>query len=489
MKNVSVERIINFVVLAGLASSSSLLQASPGSDVATLMEYWYKFTPRDCGSGRLASDCSGLILRGTDSGKAFRPWNAGPNSHNAEAGGNGVVSNGGVSASFLRIDAEYDGLGLLKFNGLALTPNDFLDEKIQFKVTVLCAFPIDAWTGWRNNKGCGDYFDSGNTGTTLGVTEDYCQKMSVFNAKEWKDYYERQPKSPDVVRPHKFQCGFDTERDYLKTFNKADAFNSFIEARKLLANDPGNKVDAQTTQTELRLAVWPDDNYWNRDWSLARPNFDSPLPEDTDPSKAASRTFRELGVAAFIYIGGITFTDTNADSFAGRTLAQDDQRRWSGEIPSGKATWKPVIKVQLPRTIAEDAKFAYYPSDQVVAPPVDNRSCDKYIESFEWTDDYKEPVLGTITSLKVTPTECGKKAGVGKTNVVFAELANMAANDKNREWNFDHIGSSMRRQLACHLDSPDIVLNKPTWSLEPARPYVDHATIIALKGDNLCNPH
>ncbi|TWC25340.1 uncharacterized protein DUF2599 [Pseudomonas sp. SJZ083] len=143
----------------------------------------------------------------------------------------------------------------------------------------------------------------------------------------------------------------------------------------------------------------------------------------------------------------------------------------------------------MPRTIVEDAKFAYYPGDQVVAPPVDNRSCDKYIEKAVWIDDYKEPVLGTISSLTVTPTECGRKAGVGKTNVVFAELANLAANNSSKEWNFDHIGSTMRRQLACHLDSPDIAANKATWSLEPRRPYVAHEVIMELQGDNKCNPH
>jgi hypothetical protein len=479
-------RVMQALVILGLITESSFSQASPGSDIATMMQYWYRLTARDCGSGRLASECSGIILRGVDSKEAFRVWNAGPNSHNADAGGNGIVSNGGVSASYLRADAEYDGLGLLKYNGFALTPNDFINEKTQFKITVLCAFPIDAWTGNRTNKGCGDYMESGNT---FGVKEDYCQKLSISNAKAWLGYYDRQTSDPDAMKAHKFQCGFDTTNDYFGTYNKADAFNTFIEARKALASDPQETVDAQTTQTELRLETWPDDNYWNRDWNLKRPNFDSPLPEDSDPAKVANRTFKELPIAAFIYIGGIDFVDTGAQSFAGRTLAQDDQRRWNEEIPSGKGSWKPVIKVQLPRTLSEDARFAYYPGDQLVAPPADYRSCDKYIEKVEWTDDYQEPVLGIISSLKVTPTECGRKAGVGKTDVVFAELANLAANDKNREWNFDHLGSSMRRQLACHLDSPDIAMNKPTWSLEPARPYVAHDVIMKLEGDNKCNPH
>lgn len=476
-------------LMVGVAAGSPLLQASPGTDTATLMEYWYRLTARDCGSGRLASDCSGLILRGTDSKKVFRPWNAGPNSHNAEAGGNGVVSNGGVSASYLRKDAEYDGLGLLKFNGFALIPNDFINENDQFKVTVLCAFPIDAWTYNRNNNGCGDYFQDGDINNTVGVQEDYCQKLKISSASGWMAYFDRQTKDPDPIKAHRFQCGFDTTADYFGTFNKADAFNAFIEGRKLIAHDPEEKIRAQTTQTELRLRVWPDDNFWKRDWNLSRTHFDSPDPDDTNPATVANQVFKALPIAAFTYIGGIDFVETNGKSFAGRALAQDDQRRWNEEIPSGKGGWKPVIKVQMPRTIVEEAKFAYYPGDQVVAPPVDNRSCDKYIEKAVWIDDYKEPVLGTISSLTVTPTECGRKAGVGKTNVVFAELANLAANNSSKEWNFDHIGSTMRRQLACHLDSPDIAANKATWSLEPRRPYVAHEVIMELQGDNKCNPH
>lgn len=486
MKARSVIKLMQFPLFMFFLGGASFSQASPGSDVATMMEFWYRFTARDCGSGNPASNCSGIILRGVDSTGIFRPWNAGPNSHNMDAGGNGKASIGGVSVSYLRQDAEYDGLGLLKYNGFALTPNDFVNSRTQFKIKVLCAFPIDAWTGLRSNKGCGDFL----VGTdTLGVVEDYCQKLNIRNATEWMNHYKRKTSDPDQMKAHQFQCGFDITADYFTTFNKGDAFNAFIESRKRLATDNEEKDDAKVTQTELRLETWPDDDYWKRDWTLPRANFDTPLPQDTDPLLAANRVFLQLPIAAFIYIGGIDFVDTDANSFQGRTLALKDQLRWSKEIPSGQGSWKPVIKVQLPRTIDEDAKFAFYSKEQAVPEPVDARSCDKYIERYEWTDNYVEPVLGTISSLKVTPTECGRSAGVGKTDVVYAELANIAARDMSKEWNFDHMGSSMRRQLACHLDSPDIAMNKATWSLEPKRPYVAHDVIMKLDGDNKCNPH
>lgn len=473
------KKALKVLVVLGGAFSSMGLYASPGTDAATMMKYLYNFTARDCGSGRLASDCSGIILRGIDSKQSYLPWDPSPYSHTLEAGGTPALSNGGTSVSYLRTDTSYDGLGLNKFNGFALTPNDLIDNQTQFKITVLCAFPIDSWTGNRNNKGCGDYLENNNT---LGVTEDYCQKLSVSNAKAWLDHFHRQPTQPGL-KSHKFECGFDTTADYFGTYNKADAFNTFVEARKLLASDPADKVDAQITQTELRLLTWPDNKYWNRDWNAPRPQFDAPL----DSSLEVKKTYKQLPIMAFVYVSNVGVVHSDDRVFRARDLAQDDQSRW---LKQGN-TWKPVIHMELPRNTGEDAIFTYIKNDQAAdAPePVDQRSCEKYIEKVEWTDNYQEPVLGTISSLKVTPTDCGRKAGVGKTDVVYAELANLAANDMSKEWNFDHLGSSMRRQLACHLDSPDIAQNKPTWSLEPRRPYVAHDVIMKLQGDNKCNPN
>lgn len=478
MSTCPVVKVLTLGVLLGLASASGISQASPGTDTASLMEYWYRLTARDCG-GRLASDCSGLVFRGITSKQVFLPWDPSPYSHSLEAGGTGIAM-GGTSVSYLRTDTEYDGLGLFKFNGFALIPNDFVNKEKHFTLKVLCAFPIDAWTNLRTEGGCGDYQENGNT---LGVVEDYCQKLSIATAKAWMDHYYRQANDPDPNKAHKFQCGFDTTRDYFATYTKADAFNTFVEARKLLASDPQESADARVTQTELRVETWPNNVFWKRDWgSSGRVKFDAPVFSDNDPLKA---TYRELPIAAFVYIGDIGKTD--AQMLAALELAQDDQRRW---IEQGNS-WKPIVRVQLPRTTAEDARFAYYAQDQKAAPPVDSRSCDQYIEKLEWTDNYVEPVMGTISSLRITPTDCGRRAGVGKTDVVLAEVAIKSAvvAPNHKDWNFDRMGTSMRRQLACHLDSPEIALNKPTWSIEPARPYVAHDVIMQLPGDAKCNPH
>ncbi|WP_236195121.1 hypothetical protein [Pseudomonas glycinae] len=265
--------------------------------MAILMQYWYRLTARDCGNGRLASDCSGLMLRGISSKQTFLPWDPSPYSHSFEAGGIGI-SAGGTSVSYLRRDVEYDGLGLLKYNGFALIPNDFIDKERNFKLVVLCAYPIDSWTNNRDNSGCGDYQENGSS---LGVTEDYCQKLNIGSAKAWMNHYDRQTSDPDRMKAHKFQCGFDTTKEYFGTFNKADAFNAFVAARKILAVDEEEKVDAQTTQSELRIETWPDNKFWKRDWSsTSRVKFDASAPTDSDSSKAS---YKELPVAAFYLCG------------------------------------------------------------------------------------------------------------------------------------------------------------------------------------------
>ncbi|PMZ30066.1 DUF2599 domain-containing protein, partial [Pseudomonas sp. GW247-3R2A] len=79
---------------------------------------------------------------------------------------------------------------------------------------------------------------------TVGVKEDYCQKLKISSASGWMAYFDRQTKDPDPIKAHRFQCGFDTTADYFGTFNKADAFNAFIEGRKLIAHDPEEKIRA-----------------------------------------------------------------------------------------------------------------------------------------------------------------------------------------------------------------------------------------------------
>ncbi|MDU8566166.1 hypothetical protein RYA57_04785 [Pseudomonas syringae pv. actinidiae] len=210
--------------LPALLAASSV-HAGEGTDVAWLMSYYYNRTPTDCGAGRPLDQCSGLRLRGTDSGQAFEPWDPSPNS----------VKSGGVSMSFLRKDVKYKDLGLKKTNGFVLKPNDFISQN-EKKISTLCFFPLDAWTDYRTNAGCSE-----NSNTTNYV-EKICQDAGVKTAEQWLADYRR------VNNDHQKQCGFEIK-------DRADDAESFwqgVRARQMVQNDR----DAMETQSEIRVPPW-----------------------------------------------------------------------------------------------------------------------------------------------------------------------------------------------------------------------------------------
>ncbi|RMR14092.1 DUF2599 domain-containing protein [Pseudomonas syringae group genomosp. 3] len=210
--------------LPALLAASSV-HAGEGTDVAWLMSYYYNRTPTDCGAGRPLDQCSGLRLRGTDSGQAFEPWDPSPNS----------VKSGGVSMSFLRKDVKYKDLGLKKTNGFVLKPNDFISQN-ENKISTLCFFPLDAWTDYRTNAGCSE-----NSNTTNYV-EKICQDAGVKTAEQWLADYRR------VNNDHQKQCGFEIK-------DRADDAESFwqgVRARQMVQNDR----DAMETQSEIRVPPW-----------------------------------------------------------------------------------------------------------------------------------------------------------------------------------------------------------------------------------------
>jgi hypothetical protein len=210
--------------LPALFATTSVL-AGEGTDVAWLMSYYYNRTLDDCGAGRPLDQCSGLRMRGTDSGQAFEPWDPSPYSEKS----------GGVSMSFLRKDVKYRDLGLKKANGFVLKPNDFINKN-EKKINTLCFFPLDAWTDFRTKGGCEE------NSKTPGHTERICQDAGIKTAEQWRDDY-RKWKSD-----HQKQCGFQI----LGRTDDAESFWQGVRARQLIQNDR----DAIETQSEIRVPTW-----------------------------------------------------------------------------------------------------------------------------------------------------------------------------------------------------------------------------------------
>ena len=411
------KKLLHLLIWPGALLASSAI-ASQGTDVASQMSYYYNRTLDDCGPGRPLDLCSGLRLRGTDSMKGFEPWDPSPNSHKS----------GGVSMSFLRKDAKYQDLGLLKNNGFVLKPNDFIDPKYptdksgEMEINTLCFFPIDAWTDTRNDSGCTD------NALTNDRVEQSCQAAGVNTAEAWvKDYR-------NVKNDHKKQCGFAI-RDRT---DDAQAFWQGMRAREMIKNDS----DAIKTQTEIRVPAWDDGD-------------DKKLP-----------------ILAFIY------TPRTKTSKEGLDKAQDDQRRYFEK--TGK--WVPVIRVDLPKTNNEDARFTYNKGDQSskVSPPAVANDCERYIESATWVQRDDPYLKGKPWTLSITPTACGKKMTKEQQHAAYAELFSKYGNDPR--WSPDN--GSMYRQFVCHqewsgeVDGKKVYArDKPAWNLEPARPFAEWSEV------------
>lgn len=418
------QKIAAGLVALSCSVASGTLLADTGTDVQKLMTYYYNRTlTSDCGNGRPAMKCSGLFLRGTDSGKSFEPWDVSPASKKS----------GGVSMSYLRRDIHYDGLGLGKYNGFVLPPDDYAQWVVDAprKTDVLCFFPLDAWTDMRAAAGCGD---SRNT----PYVEQACQDLKITRGEKWlEDFKNTAAKNTGTASTasHQAQCGFRLNE------SKADvkAFRAAIEARRLAEEDPATSADAYRTQTEVRVRAWDDD-------------LDNRLP-----------------IIAFMY------TEQR-----GIQLAQADQERFY------KATqrWVPVIKVTLPTSVKTNATFAYNPTDQKVAAPAVENDCSQYIADANWVSR-SEPRRHIYThggdekidvmSLQVTPTACARKmTSDQQVLAAYAELFNAHYSDS--DWGRDR--PSMWRQFRCHVEwrgkdnqgNEISALNKTTWNLEPLRP-------------------
>ncbi|TDF84169.1 DUF2599 domain-containing protein [Pseudomonas sp. H9] len=194
------------------------------------VERLYNNQVNECKSGP-ASNCSGLLIRGTHRAKngEYDVWNPSPTAEKL----------GTIAASWMRADGiSYEDPGMNTQNGYIIAPFDLV-KKPEAPVHVYCAFPNDAWTDYRDDNGCGD-----NKNTT-STNEPVCQSMKppIDNAQKWVAKFTQY--NNDRAQDQR-QCGFNMRRS-VGDQGRVDAFRHFIEARRAI-----NTREFQT-QTELRL--------------------------------------------------------------------------------------------------------------------------------------------------------------------------------------------------------------------------------------------
>jgi hypothetical protein len=117
-------------------------------------------------------------------------------------------------------------------NGYILTAYSFAEGKLLPEV--LCIFPVDAGTGSRTDRGCGDQPGSQGSGP--------CHLQGITTAAQWWAHFKSQSYR------YGSQCGFDVRDD--RNNNAGPAFVAGLEAMSLM----GSQAFAENN--ELVLAVW-----------------------------------------------------------------------------------------------------------------------------------------------------------------------------------------------------------------------------------------
>lgn len=422
-------------ITAGVASALvvPLFLASTIADAATCegvvkeINKWYLDTRSECGIDP-AVDCSGVMMRATHrwDEKTGNPekipaatdplkyyvWNPSPAS----------INSGGVSVSWMRADRiAYKDPGLASANGIVFTPRQLVQDR-EKKLNVFCAFPIDAWTDFRTNRGCAD-------SSLTNETEASCQALGVTDGAGWSKHYYALAANGNVER-HKKQCGFDMSRNLTRE-QRTEAFKDFIAARQAIASTS----EALATQTELRVVTWEKD---------------------------------KAPVAAFFY--------SQATEKKAAMKNQFDYYQQTG-------AWVPVIKLGFPQDVNSRASFSCEAGAQHrdLPRPIKKTSGDSYIEKAAWIQRDGDPHLGNgVWSLSVTPTTYARNIGPDETEAMYAELVRKYGDDPR--WSGDKYGGGMRRQLVCHLtghENGKPIRNKPTFNMEPVRPDATHQQSLA----------
>lgn len=275
-----------------------------GEDIAQALTSLYTNTVTDCGSAtEPAYQCSGLILRATETNPAFFPWNPSPNSQKS----------GGVSFSWLRIDSNFSRGAFHYLNGFILYPVR-ATPKDKINLEPMCYFPVDADSfnrpGWG---GCGP--------NTYYPNDSYMCDLIIpkpITSDKWLAHYTSVQNTTGGIEQHRHQCSFDLVTGTSNT--PAKSFLTGIESRQKI-NDSDKLI-----QNEMLLEVW-----------------DQNIPG-------------QLPIMAFYYLAG-------TDEKKGLANAQDDQLRFYQQT-SGQIV--PIIKMTLPATFTGQATFAYNNADQAV---------------------------------------------------------------------------------------------------------------------------
>jgi hypothetical protein len=411
------------------ALASGTAPAGPGEETVNAMNVRLTDQRLNCGALSMpAVLCTGVIVRATDTPRFWVPQEKN-------------IRSGAISASYLRNDAKFKSLVFGRNNGFTLYPV-LLNRPNNKTYEVLCAFPNDAGTDNRNDRGCGDHVQNAEV-------QDYCDVQGIMTGEDWIRRF-----GADKVQYSEI-CAFDI-RDR-RNAHAGPAFMASINARVL-----GGET-LFPVQNELRIATWGNN-----------PPFDPPVES-------------------------VFYTTPPVSETSGLESARAGQIEWW----LATRQYLPLVKLNLPQTMAANPHFGFNPADQVIQPVSEADRCPSFIKSSAWKTERKSAYFATqLDSLQIELSDCAKKIPPSQLNNLFNEIA--ARHYRDEKWadhpvltadatqnaalvqakNYArpvHIVSGMRAQLACQLA---LATRPAIITLEPKRP---EGASEALKNMN-CNP-
>ncbi|EKT4480762.1 hypothetical protein QEM02_000829 [Pseudomonas putida] len=161
----------------------------------------------------------------------------------------------------------------------------------------------------------GDTWERGSRGCgdnrQTAEVETVCHEQGILTAEDWIAQFRK-------TGDYKQQCAFDIQR--ARVPERAEAFHQSLRARQLFA------AEMPFPWNEVMIGAW-------------------------DEARSAS-----LPIQSFFYIDG---------PHGALGQAQADQRDWH----QTHGSFIPVIRIQLPKSLQDGARFSYHEDDQAVALP------------------------------------------------------------------------------------------------------------------------
>lgn len=303
-----------FAPLIAYAQNNSNTSDDTGEKTAKLLTELYNRTDKYCDTpDKPAYLCSGVILRGVHNSEAYDSWSPSPAS----------VTSGGVSFSYLRNDIKLNGLST--WNGFIVYNKETTPKDVDNTLDFLCYFPVDGWTIYRTNAGCGNSNSNseGYSDKYINVSRE-CQDQNILTAEQWLEHFNQAPVKP-YAEKYRHQCGFITRAS--GGTSSADGLYQGILARNLLK-------DYDSIINEFRISTW----------DTAQKGYPEKFP-----------------VQAFFYY--TNQVENNLKSISGGiTGAQYDQASFYEKT----GLWIPIIRVTLPKSGSGNATFKYRAEDQKI---------------------------------------------------------------------------------------------------------------------------